>query len=112
MASNASSKELVHLYRKLLRSCQIYPSKNRNRIFESIREDFRENASLDPSSQKAKKQVHIAYKGLSQLGQFDGRGSANFSVTLEQNPFPKPDGYIDKKTQYAEKILQEESEKE
>mmetsp|Transcript_7451 Transcript_7451/g.11498 ORF Transcript_7451/g.11498 Transcript_7451/m.11498 type:complete len:113 (-) Transcript_7451:74-412(-) len=112
MASNASSKELVYLYRRLLRSCQTYPSKNRNRIYESIREDFRENASLDPSSEKARKQIHIAYKGLSQLGQFDGRGSANFAVTLEQNPFPKPDGYVDRKTQNAEKILQEESNKD
>jgi hypothetical protein len=97
------------LYRRLLRSCQRYPSKNRNKMYESIREDFRENASLDPSSEKTRKQVHIAYQGLSQLGQFDGRGSANFSVSLEQNPFPKPDGYVDKKTQYVEKRLQEES---
>ena len=107
----ATNKELLHLYRRLLRSCQTYPSKNRNKIYESIREDFRENATLDPASEKAKRQVHIAYKGLGQLHQFDGRGSPNFSVSLEQNPFPKPDGYVDKKTQHAEKVLQEESQK-
>ena len=63
--------------------------------------------TLDPSSEKAKKQIHIAYQGLGQLHQFDGRGQTSFQVTLEQNPFPKPDNYIDKRTKRAEEILDE-----
>jgi hypothetical protein len=108
MASTPARNDLLHLYRKVLRACATYPSKNRMRIYESIREDFRENVSLDPESEKAKKQVHIAYKGLEQLHQFDGRSSANFSVTLEQNPFPKPDNYVDERTKRAEEMLKKE----
>ena len=50
MSSSVVAKsDLLHLYRRLLRGCQKYPSKNRDRILESVREDFRENMSLDPS---------------------------------------------------------------
>ena len=108
----AKNKDLVHLYRRLLRSCQTYPSKNRHKIYESIREDFRENKVLDPTSDKARKQIQIAYKGLSQLRQYDGhRSTTNFAVNLEQNPFPKPDGYVDQKTsRVEEKLLELEKE--
>ena len=93
MASKVTKQELLHLYRQLLRKCETYPSKNRAGIYESIRVDFRENKHLDPNSEKYQKQVHIAFKGLDQLQQFDGRRQTNFSVTLEQNPFPKPENY-------------------
>lgn len=109
------SKDLVYLYKRLLRSCETYPSKNRTKIYQSIRDDFRENANLDVNSEKCKKQIHIAYKGLGQLQQYSGyNSSSNFAVTLEQNPFPKPDGYIDKKTQRAEEqmlAMEEEEER-
>jgi len=52
------------------------------------------------------RQVAIAYKGLQQLRQFDERimtggdaASANWSVTLEQNPMPKPSDYDERKRQ-------------
>lgn len=96
MAAPVTRKDLLHLYRQVLRSCQTYPSKNRAKIYQSIREDFRENKTLDPASDKARKQIHIAYQGIGQLHQFDGRKTTNFSVSLEQNPFPKPDNYDDK----------------
>lgn len=54
-----------------------------------------------------KQQIHVAYKGLSQLRQFDNRSSASFSVSLEQNPFPKPDNYVDKRTKRVDKVLEE-----
>ena len=107
MSASVTRKDLLNLYRRLLRGCETYPSKNRMKIYESIREDFRENVSLDPNSEKARTQIHVAYKGLGQLHQFDDRGAANFSVTLEQNPFPKPDNYVDKRTKRAEEILDE-----
>jgi hypothetical protein len=75
----------------------VYPSRNRDRIYRSIREDFRENRRLDPSSEAATRQVHLAYQGLGQLRQFDGRTETSFAVQLEQNPFPKPDGYVDRR---------------
>ena len=62
------------------------------------------------TAEKVKQQVHVAYKGLSQLHQFDNRGSANFSVSLEQNPFPKPDNYVDKRTKAVDKVLEDHAE--
>jgi hypothetical protein len=105
MASVVTRKDLLHLYRRLLRSCQTYPSKNRSRIYGSIQEDFRENVSLDPESEKARKQMHVAYKGLEQLHQFDGRRDTNFTVSLEQNPFPKPDDYTDERTKSIDQVM-------
>lgn len=74
-------------------------------LLESIREDFRENVNMDPESPEGIKQIHIAYKGLGQLQQFNSRSNPNFSVTLEQNPFPKPDGYVDRRTESANQML-------
>jgi hypothetical protein len=66
---------------------------------------------MDPESEKGRKQIHVAYKGLGQLQQFNGRTNPNFQVTLEQNPFPKPDSYIDRRTQRAEQMLNKNAEK-
>jgi hypothetical protein len=111
MASSVTRKDLVYLYRRLLRSCETYPSKNRSRIYQSIREDFRENKNLEPGSEFTRKQIHVAYKGLEQLHQFDGRSNPIFTVQLEQNPFPKPDNYEDKRTQRVEQMLEEHENK-
>lgn len=111
MVSQVSRKDLLYLYRRLLRSCETYPSKNRSRIYQSIREDFRENKNLAQGSEERRKQVHVAYKGLEQLHQFDGRSMPNFTVQLEQNPFPKPDHYEDRRTQRVEQMLDEEENK-
>lgn len=111
MATSVTRKELLSLYRQLLRSCETYPSKNRARIYQSIREDFRDNKNLEPGSDKTRKQIHVAFKGLEQLHQFDGRNSPSFSVQLEQNPFPKPDDYEDKRTKRAQEMMKEQETK-
>ena len=67
--------------------------------------------TLDPASEKAEQQIHVAYKGLGQLHQFDNRTSSNFAVQLEQNPFPKPEGLADKRQERVDRVLRE-SEKE
>jgi hypothetical protein len=136
MASQAASKDLLHIYRRLLRACETYPSKNRARIYrksfsldwngyplsffeltttstfsESIREDFRENVDMDPNSPEGEKQIHVAIKGLEQLHQFDSRSNPNFAVNLEQNPFPKPDSYVDRRMESAEEMLKKNEDK-
>jgi hypothetical protein len=68
--------------------------------------------TLDPSSEKAKQQVHVAYKGLGQLHQFDNRASASFAVNLEQNPFPKPENYTDKRQERVDKLLNDSEKNE
>mmetsp|Transcript_10792 Transcript_10792/g.13656 ORF Transcript_10792/g.13656 Transcript_10792/m.13656 type:complete len:101 (+) Transcript_10792:119-421(+) len=95
MASQEGGKVLLHLYKRLLRSSASYPSKNRWGIYESIREEFRENIHLDPNEDVTKKKIAVAYKGLSQLRMYEqhslgGKENPNWSVTLEQNPMPKP----------------------
>jgi len=96
-AVSQSSRELVHLYRRLLRSCATYPSKNRWGIYKAIQEEFRINKTMDPNDAKTKQQIEVAYKGLGQLQMYDtmklSKGnpeSPNWEVTLEQNPMPKP----------------------
>eukprot|EP00984_Skeletonema_dohrnii_P017258 scaffold7812_cov109-Skeletonema_dohrnii-CCMP3373.AAC.6 len=98
----SQSTELLHLYRRLLRSCATYPSKNRWGIYEAIREEFRDNRAMNPDDPKTQKQIQVAYKGLGQLRMYDtvqlvstdrSKGnpeSPNWEVTLEQNPMPKP----------------------
>ena len=67
----SQSTELLHLYRRLLRSCATYPSKNRWGIYEAIREEFRDNRAMNPDDPKTKKQIQVAYKGLGQLRMYD-----------------------------------------
>ena len=95
---SSQSKELVYLYRRLLRSCATYPSKNRWGIYQAIREEFRDNKTMDPNDPKTQQQIQVAYKGLGQLRMYDelvlSKGdpeNPNWEVTLEQNPMPKPD---------------------
>lgn len=106
-----SRDDLLHLYRRLLRGCQVYPSKNRAKIYESVREDFKVNKGLDPESDKARQQVQIAYRGLGQLRQFDNRTEASFAIQLEQNPFPKPSNYVDRTAERVEQMWKESEEK-
>lgn len=95
--------DLLVLYRRLLRSAATYPSKKRDSIYEAIRLEWRDDAKLTDES-RIRERIEVAYKGLSQLRQFDevtmtggNIGSPNWSVTLEQNPMPKPADYDEKK---------------
>ena len=106
-SSAVTKTDLLHLYKRLLRACETYPSKNRQKIYESIREDFRINSTLDNESEKCQKQIHIAYKGLSQLHQFDNRTLSSFTVQLEQNPFPKPADYTDSRQERVNQLLKD-----
>jgi hypothetical protein len=60
---------------------------------------------MDPNSPDGQKQIHVAIKGLGQLHQFDSRSNPNFEISLEQNPFPKPDSFVDRRIESAEQML-------
>ena len=100
---DSSRKALLQVYKQLLRSAKTYPSSNRTRIYQAIREEWRENASMGPDEAQVK--VSLAYKGLGQLRQFDvstmtagnPNNSNNWNVQLEQNPMPKPADYDERK---------------
>lgn len=66
---------------------------------------------MEPGADDTRKQIHVAYKGLEQLHQFDARKLPNFTVQLEQNPFPKPDHYEDKRTKRVEEMMQQDENK-
>ena len=96
-ARSEGSRALLALYKRLLRSCATYPSKNRWGIYESIRDEFRDHRNLDPDDPQTREKINVAYKGLEQLRMYDeavlggGKGeNPNWSVTLEQNPMPAP----------------------
>ena len=66
--------------------------------------------NLEPGNKDLDKHIAVAYKGLSQLRQFDEQTmtggkvhSPNWSVTLEQNPMPKPEDYDEKKNSKKKK---------
>lgn len=103
MPSGSSRRELLILYKKLLRSAATFPSRNREGIYQAIREEWRDSINLQ-DAQKIRKQIAVAYKGLEQLRQFDveemtsGKvDSPNWEIHLEQNPMPKPADYDERK---------------
>ncbi|GKY91299.1 hypothetical protein MPSEU_000102300 [Mayamaea pseudoterrestris] len=102
MAASHGREALLQLYKQLLRSAETFPSKNRLKIYQAIRDDWRDNKHIE--GVKLQQQLSVAYKGLSQLRQFDETemtggqvDSTNWSVKLEQNPMPKPDDYDERK---------------
>lgn len=107
MMSSSSRKELLVLYKQLLRSAETFPSKNRKSIYQAIREEWRDYVNC-VDSPIIHRQLSVAYKGLSQLRQYDERSmvlasserdnenieaAASWTITLEQNPMPKPADY-------------------
>jgi hypothetical protein len=111
-----SRSALLTLYRNILRACETYPSSSRQRLYQAIREEFRENKTLDDSDdnttsnkRQRTKQIALAYQGLSQLRQYSeqslsggNQSSSSWSVTLEQNPMPPPPKYEKKKNRRLE----------
>jgi len=101
---DSSKQALRVVYRQLLKSARVYPSSNRQRIYDAIRQEWRENAGMAAGEHATKVEITRAYKGLSQLGQFDVQQmtggnphASEWNVQLEQNPMPKPDDYDQRK---------------
>ena len=90
MSQQISKKSVVSLYRAIVRSAKVFPSKNRSRILEEIRVDFRKNKNLE-AGEKLTDALNVAIKGLSQLGMYSNldpsRGS-DWAVTLDSSPLP------------------------
>lgn len=90
MSQQISKKSIISLYRSIVRSAKVFPSKNRSRILQEIRVDFRKNKNLEPG-EKLTDALNVAIKGLSQLGMYSNldptRGS-DWAVTLDSSPLP------------------------
>lgn len=85
------SRQILHLYKQILQSAKRFPSKNRERVYHSIRIEFRNNRTL-VNKEKIDIALGIAVKGLSQLNLYSNlsQNSNQWEVTLDQEPMPKP----------------------
>mmetsp|Transcript_16356 Transcript_16356/g.48815 ORF Transcript_16356/g.48815 Transcript_16356/m.48815 type:complete len:128 (-) Transcript_16356:24-407(-) len=83
--------EILALYRRILFSAARFPSKNRDRVYAEIRDEFRRNAPLAPGSDRALEEVALAERSLKQLEQYSSmtRSAGNWEVTLDSNPMPR-----------------------
>jgi LYR motif-containing protein 4 len=83
--------EILSLYRSIIKNAKVFPSKNRLRIVEEIRVEFRNNRNL--SEKKAiNEALEKALKGLAQLNAYTGlpkRG--DWRVDLDTCPMPRRD---------------------
>jgi hypothetical protein len=88
---NNSKQGILNLYKDILRNAKVFPSKNRTRIYNEIRTEFKKNRNLidEVEIQKA---LSTAQKGLSQLSMYTKlpKRAGEWSVNMEQNPMPKP----------------------
>lgn len=97
MTSKNSSKSMnvniLHLYRNILRHAQVFPSKNRLGIIREIKATFRENKKMK-NTKEVERAVKLGIEGLEQLSMYSSLKSkaGDWSVTLSQDPMPRPSG--------------------
>jgi hypothetical protein len=86
-----TNPEILILYRQILKRAKIFPSKNRYRIFNEIRAEFRRNRSIE-DPKKLETAISLAKKGLGQLSMYTDLPSTqkDWQVNLEEEPMPKP----------------------
>eukprot|EP00968_Pinguiococcus_pyrenoidosus_P004486 scaffold300_cov258-Pinguiococcus_pyrenoidosus.AAC.65 len=104
------------LYRRILKLAKVFPSKNRESIYREIQLQFHRDKTLtDPTvapghrvghnasgriapthrrllAQAIAERLSVAHRGVQQLSMYTNLQGVkgDWSVTLEQNPFPKP----------------------
>jgi len=84
-----SKSSILTIYKKILTLCKIFPSKNRDRLYKEIQNEFKQNKLL---TDKTKIDIEIgrARKGIDHLSAYCGlkNQKGGWSVTLEENPMP------------------------
>ena len=83
-------RDILRLYKDVLRACKTFPSSNRQRLYKEIQFDFRKNVNVTDEA-KIEAAVALGQKGLAQLRMYDfPKGQSNISVKLEEEPMPRP----------------------
>jgi hypothetical protein len=85
------SQSTLNLYRNIIRSAKVFPSRNRTRIVEEIRVDFRKNKDLQ-EGEPLRIAMGVAIKGLEQLNAYthlDPRKGSEWAVSMDTSPMPK-----------------------
>lgn len=88
--SSLSRLERLTLYKRILKNAKIFPSIKRDKIYQEIRVEFRQNAILQ-DEKKIEQCWKVALTSLRQLEQYTKLDlkSQNLKVTMEQEPLPK-----------------------
>ena len=83
-------KNILKLYKLVLFNAKIFPSRNRDKIVQEIRNEFRANAKLQDEL-KIKECIELAERGLTQLTAYTRlrEEQGDWSVDLEKNPLPR-----------------------
>ena len=87
-----SGKNIIHLYRSILREGRTFPSMNKDRIVHEIKQAFHKNKTMK-EGKKLDEAISVAIRGLSQMKQYNNlqRNQKDWEIHLEKNPMPKPD---------------------
>ena len=91
-AGQATRPHILWLYRRIIFAAARFPSKNRDKVYAEIRDEFRRNAALEPGSDAAIEQVALAQQSLRQLQAYTNmqRDDGSWELNMESNPMPKP----------------------
>jgi hypothetical protein len=83
-------REILNLYKDILRSAIRFPSIKRNNIIKEIKLGFRENKHLILTSE-IEVAINVAVKGLSQLDMYStlNKISPAWVVNLDREPMPR-----------------------
>ena len=97
--SGATSRQILKVYKILLQNLKVFPSKNRDKLYEEVRVEFRANAK-ETDTNKIRTYRDLAIKGVEQLRAYtnlDDR-ALNWEVNLEEAPLGGlPEEVLDKK---------------
>ena len=69
----------LHLYRQVLKACKRFPTKNRNELYEEIREEFRRGATIGDSAEIEKRRG-VAIDGLEKMRSYSGDDGWNVKL--------------------------------
>ena len=78
------------MYKRILKNAKVFPSLKREKIYQEIRTEFRQNAMLK-EEKKIEQCWKVAITSLRQLEQYTklDKKSTNLKVTMEREPMPR-----------------------
>ncbi|RLN50090.1 hypothetical protein BBJ28_00008251 [Nothophytophthora sp. Chile5] len=87
----AEAKEVVRMYRRILKLAQRYPSVKRDSIVRDIKTEFHENKLLT-DAQKIREQLAAARAGITELSQYANLhpGTSSWSVEVGRDALQPP----------------------
>ena len=90
-AGDDARPHILALYRRIIFAAARFPSKNRDRVYAEIRDEFRRNATMEPGSDAAVEQIALAQQSLKQLQAYSNmrQDDGSWEINMENNPMPR-----------------------